>query len=52
MGPTQAISRLLDGSHMASLNSCTPVSANCTATTTKIPLVTTKNRPKGILSVP
>ncbi len=37
---------------MASLNSCTPVSASCTATITRIALVAAKKRPRGIFSVP
>ena len=49
MGPTNAISRLLEGIHWASLNSCRPVMPSCTATMTRITLVTAKKRANGNL---
>ena len=52
IGPIVAISVLLDGNHIASLNSCRPVSANWNATTIKITLVAAKKRCSGIFSVP
>jgi len=44
MGPIVAISLLLDGSHIASLNSCRPVSRSWKATTIRIVLVAAKKR--------
>ena len=52
IGPTVAISALLDHIHCASLNSCTPVSASWNAITIRMTLVARKKRCSGIRSVP